>query len=81
MKIPIEQVPQYVAHCRDMAKTYRQRYEEILEKAKTETDPAERRRHEKHAQSVLDVVTSHEAEADELTEKFKAAGGQLHRLQ
>ena len=81
MKISIEQVPHMVAHCRQVAKGAKERYGQVLERAAASSDPEVRHKHQEDARTELDIALSDEADADELTEKFKAAGGQLHKLQ
>jgi hypothetical protein len=80
-QIRVDQVPAYVEWCREVAKRHRAEFAKYVEKAKATDDPELRRMHQDFARTALDIATALEFDADDLTSKFQAAGGEIHRLQ
>jgi hypothetical protein len=75
MQIPVANAPYVIEYFWDMAKRYRGYHAEYRQKAAEATDPFMKEMWERTAQSELDVANACQSDADDLLEKFLAAGG------
>ena len=80
MKIPMDQAPHLVAACRQSAESARLRYRSLADQGSAEQDPARCMQIWRNAQEQLDIALKFEADAEDLTRQFLAAGGEIHKL-